>query len=326
MPAIADGNLHVYMVSVGQGDTSVIVSPEGNVLVIDAMRPTKVLRLLRDLGCDDTIEHLVVTHPHGDHFGGCNRLAEDLTILEATVAPFWHESGMGPATYRGLMGRLEAQDTNVTFLSGYGRWYPDGAMAPAPPNQYPVIDPNKPFLELLGPTNGLVQMLEDADVFQTNHLSIMSRLSWGDFRMIIAGDAQMENWSFFDREGMLEEDCQVLRTAHHGSSNGTQWERIDRLSPRQVIVSSDPGANHELPDLGGAAIFAKFDSAGGEFACITGNTGTIHLQVTATGHRTLEMYGDPPAGNIDLQGGTSLTEATNPTDWRTLLNTRIATL
>ena len=326
MAATADGNLHVYMLSVGQGDTTVIISPEGKVLIIDAMRPTKILRLLNDLGSDDIIEHLVVTHPHDDHYGGCNRLAQDLTILEATVAPFWHEFGMGPQTYRRLIDRLYDQDTNVTFLSGYSRWYPDGAMTTPPPGQDPEIDPNKPFLELLGPTNGLVRMLENANVFQTNHLSIMSRLTWRNFRMINTGDAQMENWSFFDHEQMLEDKCQVLRAAHHGSANGTQWERIDRLSPSQLIVSSDPGATHDLPDLSGTAIFATFDSVNGQIAAITRDTGTIHLRVTPGGRRTLRMYGDSPTGNIDLTAATPLTEISNPTDWRALLNDRVQSL
>lgn len=326
MAATADGNLHVYMLSVGQGDTTVIISPQGNVIIIDAMRPTKVLGLLNDLGGDNTIEHLIVTHPHSDHFGGCNLLASDRTILEATIAPFWHEFGMGPPTYRRLIGRLEDQDTNVTFLSGYGRWYPDGAMTSPPPGQEPEIDPDKPFLELLGPTNGLVHMLENANVFETNHLSIMSRLTWRNFRMINTGDAQMENWSFFDHEHMLEDKCQVLRAAHHGSANGTQWERIDRLSPNQLIVSSDPEATHDLPDLCGAAIFAEFDSASGRIAAITRDTGTIHLRVTPAGGRRLTMYGDSPTDDIKLTAATSLTQTSNPTDWRALLNDRIQRL
>jgi len=327
MAAPADGNLHVYMVSVGQGDTSVIVSPEGSVMVIDAMRPTKILRLLNDLGCDDIIEHMVITHPHSDHFSGGNRLATDLSILEATVAPFWHEFGMGPTTYRRLMGRLAGQNTNVTFLSGYSRWYPDGALTTPPLGEAPEIDPNKPYLELLGPTNGLVRTLEEANVFQTNHLSIMSRLTWSNFRMISAGDAQMENWSFFDHERMLVDKCQVLRAAHHGSANGTQWERIYRLSPSRVIISSDPDSTHDLPDLSGAAIFAMFDNVNGQLAAITRDTGTIHLMVTPEGTRTLRMYGDTPTGNVDLGSiPVALTEISNPTDWRALVNDRIATL
>ncbi len=326
MIASPDGNLHVYMLSVGQGDTSVIVSPEGQVVVIDAIRPTKLIRLLDDLGLDGTIEHLIITHPHGDHFSGANRLVLEKNIIEATVAPFWHEFGMGPATYRTLIGRLEERNANTTFLSGYSRWYPDGTMAPPQGGQSPAVDEDAPFLELLGPTNGLVRMLEDANVFNTNHLSIMTRLAWRNFRMISTGDAQMENWSFFDHERLMEDNCQVLRAAHHGSPNGTQWERITRLSPSQVIVSSDPHSGHHLPDLTAAAIFAKWDSADGQMAVLTVDSGTIHMTVTDTGHRTLEMFGDTPSGNIDLAAGTPLTAATNPTDWATLLAQRVAAL
>jgi competence protein ComEC len=323
MAVNADGDLHVFMVSVGQGDTTVIVSPLGNVIIIDAMRPEKILRLLSDLGNNGTVEHLVVTHPHDDHFGGCNRLAQDLTILEAAVAPFWHEFGMGPTTYRRLIGRLDDQNTKVTFLSGYCRWYPDGAMTNPPAGLDPEIDPDKPYLELLGPTNGLVQTLEQANVFETNHLSIMSRLTWRNFRMISAGDAQMENWAFFDHERMLQDKCQVLRTAHHGSCNGTQWERIDRLDPGQLIVSSDPESGHLLPDLSGTAIFATFNSAPDRIAVVTKYTGTIHLKVTQAGSRTLTMFGDSPTENIDRTKAAPLTEVSNPTDWKVLLNNRI---
>lgn len=321
-----NGNLHVYMLSVGQADTTVIISPRGRVIVIDATRPGKLIRLLDDLGLDGTVEHLIITHPHEDHFSGGNRLALEKNIQQATVAPFWHTFGMGPQTYRRLIGRLEDQDTNVTFLSGYSRWYPDEALMADPGGGDPIIDPDAPFLELLGPTNGMVRLLEDANVFDTNHLTIMTRLSWRGFRMISTGDAQMENWAFFDAERMMEGPCQVLRAAHHGSPNGTQWERINRLSPSQVIISSDPGSGHRLPDLTSTAIFAKFDSVDGQMAAITRDTGTIHLEVTASGNRTLRRFSDQPAANVNLASPIALTEQSNPTDWPALLDDRVATL
>ncbi|MHC4429097.1 MAG: ComEC/Rec2 family competence protein [Planctomycetota bacterium] len=321
-----DGDLHVYMLSVGQADTSVIVTPQGRVVVIDATRPTKLLGLLGDLGLDGTVEHLVLTHPHNDHFSAGNRLAQDLIINEAMVAPFWHEFGMGPPTYRKLIVRLRDRGTNTTFLSGYSRWYPDGALTRPADGSDPELDPDKPFLELLGPNNGLVRQLEEANVFNTNHLSIMTRLTWHNFRMISTGDAQMENWDFFDRERLMRHSCQVLRAAHHGSPNGTQWERINRLSPSQVIVSSDPGSGHHLPDVTATAIFTKFDSENGQMAVITLDTGTIHLTVNAAGTRTLECFHDTPSGNVDLNNGTALTEVSNPTDWAGLLAQRVADL
>jgi competence protein ComEC len=321
-----DGTLRVFMISVGQGDSTIIVSPEGAVIVIDAMRPRKLKSLLADLGNNDDIEHLIITHPHSDHFSAGNRLAEDFNILDATLAPYWHEFGLGPPTYRKLVGRLDDQDTSCTFLSGYSRWFPDGAMTIPSGASDPEIDPNKPYLELLGPTNGMVSELEDFNTFNTNHLSIMTRLCWRNFKLISAGDAQMENWQFFDRERLMKEKCQVLRTAHHGSSNGTQWERINRLDPEELIVSSDPASGHHLPDLMSSAIFAKYNTTQNKMAVITRDTGTIELTVQANGTRSYRQFGDTPTDEITLASGTTLDRSNNPTDWLALLNLRMGTI
>ena len=326
MIAAPDGYLHVYMLNVGQADTSVIISPKGNVTIIDAVNPNKLVKLLNDLGLDGNIEHLIITHPHLDHYSGANRLTKEFTIKEATVAPFWHEFGMGPQTYRQLMANFELKNTNRTFLSGYSRWYPDHALTVPAPGQEPKIDPDAPYLELLGPTNGLVRLLEDADIFETNHLSIMARFTWRNFRMIITGDAQMENWSFFDHERLMESKCQVLRAAHHGSPNGTQWERLDRLSPKVVVISSDPEGVHHIPDVTSTAIFTKFDSKRGQMAVITHDTGTIHVRVSSTGRKTYRQFNEDKNANVDLTSYRSLTELSNPTGWATLLNGRVRNL
>jgi hypothetical protein len=199
-------------------------------------------------------------------------------------------------------------------------------MITPPGGQNPVIDPDAPFLEMLGPTNGLVDMLEDSNEFNANHLSIMTRLTWRNFRMVSTGDAQVENWSFFDQERLMEKNCQVLRAAHHGSPNGTQWERINRLNPRLVVVSSDPGSGHHLPDLSSTAIFTKFDNQDGRSAVITRDTLSIHLEVDNAGNRSLEHYNDAPSQDVDLNAPIAFDDQTNPTDWIDLLNDRIAAL
>ena len=326
MIATADGSLHVYMLNVGQADTTIVVTPNGTLILIDAVSPDKVIQFLTDLGIDGTIEHLIITHPHDDHFSGCNKLAQVYKIEEATVSPIWHDFGMGPPTYRSLMVRLVDQGANINFLSGYSRWYPENALITPPGEEDPQIDPDAPFLELLGPTNGLVSQLESAKVFETNHLSIMTRFSWKDFGLICAGDAQMENWSSFDEEGLMEGKCQILRAAHHGSPNGTQWERLERLAPSLVVISSDPASTHKLPDLSSAAVFLKFDDEPDQMAAITIDTGTIHVKVDDTGKRLVECFGESPSSSVSLAPATPLDGLSNPTDWAGLLNDRIAGL
>ena len=141
--------------------------------------------------------------------------------------------------------------------------------------------------------------------------------------MIIGGDAQMENWSFFDQERLMESNCQVFRTSHHGSSNGTQWERLDRLNAGTVIVSSNPGAGHRLPDLTAAAIFMRYNNHGNRMSVLTSDTGTIHIQVNPQGTHTMRYFGDGQAENINLANGQPLRITSNPTDWRGLLEKRL---
>ena len=56
--------LEVYLLNVGQADTSVIKTPEDNIIVIDAYRPKKLRSLLAHLRPDRVIDHLIITHPH----------------------------------------------------------------------------------------------------------------------------------------------------------------------------------------------------------------------------------------------------------------------
>ena len=319
-----DGNLHIYCLNVGQGDTTVVISPEGSITIIDAFRSSKLVNFLTDLNIDGNIEQLIVTHPHSDHFSAANRLSVDFNIDRAILSPYWHSGGMGPPSYRAMVNRLVNMRTNITFLSGYSRWMPDNIFEPVVGNADPVIDNSKMFFEFLGPTNSMIKNAESAGNYNVNHLTIITRLSFDNFRMIIAGDAQMENWQAFDSERLMEDSCQVLRTAHHGSSNGTQWERIDRLGPRYVIVSSDPNGTHRLPDLASTGVFTKFHHRNqSQSALMTNDTGTIHIKNNGSSRAQLVSFGDDSFTNIDLSDSRPITHSTHPTNWIQLLQTRI---
>ncbi len=334
MPPAPSPTLRVYVLSVGQADTSVLVTPEGSVVVIDAVRPPKLVDLLGKLGAQpgDPIAMLVITHPHDDHYRGANRLLNDYHVEAVALAPFWCSKGLGSPTYRKLVNRIDADQIPVHFVSGYNRFYPDGALVPQGATDA-NWDEGKPYLELIGPSNSILDQLERSGDLDTNHLSVVARCTWKKFRMVIAGDAQMENWAHYDRERMLEESCKVLKTAHHGSANGTQWERIERLDARCLIVSSDPDGQHRLPDLVGCSIFARLEArnqnpheTARRIVALTRHTGSILIDATDTGSFTTSRFGEAPDDTIDLGQSTPLTWDNNPTDWRQVLQQRIQEL
>lgn len=326
MPIQTNNNLMIYVLNVAQADTSIIISPEGNIIIIDATRPDKLVDLLKNLGLRrrGTIAELIITHPHVDHFSGASRLLEYYNIRSVTLAPFWNKYGEGPPSYRSLVNEIEKKGMPVDFISGYSRFYPDKASVVSSSGQA-NIDLYAMYLELLGPPNSLVGGLERGGELDPNHLSIMARLNWRTFRMVFAADAQMENWAYFDQERMLEQKCNILRSAHHGSCNGTQWERLKRLSPKYVIVSSNPMKKDHLPDLIGTAIFAKYSISktsgrSGNIVALTSATGSIKITVPNQGRYRLEFFKDEPDDNIDLSKAKGLTWSSNPTNWQTMLS------
>lgn len=308
----ANGTLRIFFLNVGQGDTTIVITPLGRVIVIDATRPNKTTQFLRDLGGlpGDEIDTLVISHPHTDHYTAAGRLLIDYHVDNAILSPYWNSVGQGPPAYRQLAADIYNRQIRCTFLSGYARFFPDGRI------------PGNVQIELLGPGNGLIRSLEEQFLFKTNHLSIMSRITWSNRTTIVAADAQMENWATFDSEYLAVGGCNVLRAAHHGSGNGTQWERLDRLRPSAVIVSSDLTYHHRLPDVAGAAVFARFARPRilpGPLVAITGESGTIELVVDAGGQMEFFRYGDWRDDNVDLNNRIPLTTPTNPTDWKAIL-------
>jgi len=308
------GTLEIYVLSVGQGDTAIIKTPGDNIIVIDAYRPAKVKYLLDRVAPQGEIAHLIVTHPHKDHYSAVSGLLAAHAVRRVTLAPFWYEPGT--AGYHSCINTILDKQIPIRFLSGYERYYPDGG-------RYPP-DPNDLCIELLGPPNDILNDLHDSHSLNPNHLSVIARLTHGKFSMVLAADAQMENWAHYDREGMLEKKCDVLKAAHHGSMNGTQWERLDRLSPKLVIVSSDPATDHHLPDLIGSATFLKYDrSKTSRKVALTVKTGTIKITVdrplsSRRRYKTV-CYGDGPKDRAIPQQKHPLPR----TDWLTIVQSKV---
>src|SRR5205814_3388423 len=87
--APAPRTLDVYLIDVEGGNATLFVSPSHESLLMDtgnagpaAVRDAgRILDAIKDAGLDH-LDHLIITHWHGDHFGGLAELASKIPIRE----------------------------------------------------------------------------------------------------------------------------------------------------------------------------------------------------------------------------------------------------
>ena len=119
-------NATIDFLDVGQGDAILIRSPEGKTALIDAGPSKEIVRLIRERGVK-SIDPVVVSHHHADHYGG----------MDAVIK-----------TFRPRF-----------FLENLKRWLPRGVLDETPdpePTSPKQTEKGIALTELLGQVKGVI--------------------------------------------------------------------------------------------------------------------------------------------------------------------------
>ncbi len=242
-----DGQLHLYMLDVGQGDALMIVTPDGKQLLIDGgPEPAALLREVSEVMpfWDRTIDLVLLTHPDADHLGGLPDLLSRYEV--AAVA----DSG-------------QANDTE---------WYTAWQVAVQQEGVAPLhVQPGQTWQ--LGKGATLEVLAPRGIPFETtNQNSIVLRLQYGSFCALLTGDIEAETEARLVNDGVLS-PCQVLKIAHHGSATSTSPAFLEAVRPAYALISV--GNNNRFGHPNGDVLQRLADSNVRVFR--TDQAGTIHL-------------------------------------------------
>jgi beta-lactamase superfamily II metal-dependent hydrolase len=212
--ASAAGTLRVDFIYVGQGDAALVTSPSGKTVLIDGgpHHAAPALTAFLAAHLHGPIDLVLLTHRHEDHLGG---LPEAVGRFGARVfldAPVEHaEKG-----YTSLMRALDARGAEVK-LATRGR----------------VIDLGDGVkLTLLGPPDPLISG-SHSDV---NANSVVTRLTYGEFSVLFAGDAEAPTETWLLESGALLRSV-VLKVAHHGSRYASAPRFLRAVGARIAVIS-----------------------------------------------------------------------------------------
>ncbi|MCA1849841.1 MAG: MBL fold metallo-hydrolase, partial [Acidobacteria bacterium] len=223
-PPPSGDELRVHVLDVGQGDSILIIAPGGKTILVDAGTPGSgkvVLDRLRRYGVRQ-IELMVATHAHADHIGGADevmRRAKVNAVLDSRV----------PNPTKNYEDFLEAIDeTGAKYIPAE----PDQTFDLGGGAKLTVLAPIQPFF-----TRG--QLRSGAN--EPNANSVVTRLDYGDFSMLLTGDAEAETEARLMQSG-ANIKARVLKVGHHGSRYASS-EKFLRQGGFEAAIISDGADN-----------------------------------------------------------------------------------
>jgi competence protein ComEC len=205
-----EGNLSVFFLDVGEGDSTLFVV-EGKTVLIDAGeidRGDQVVSDLRRLGVR-RIDLLVATHPHSDHIGGMQKVLAAFPVGQVLDTGLPHPSPL----YEHFLQTVDEKKIPYRI---------------AERGQTIEVDHTLRVFVLSPPGQRY------GDDLNTN--SVVLRISYGMVDFLMTGDVGGEGENALLTSG-YPLDAEILKVAHHGSSSSTFPEFLARVHPEMAIIS-----------------------------------------------------------------------------------------
>jgi competence protein ComEC len=210
-----DGRLHVVFFDVGQGDAIFIQCPDGQQILVDGGPDPSAL--LSRLGTkmpfwDRSLDLVILTHPQEDHLAG---LVDVLARYEVGQVV---DSGQECTT-----STCQAW-TEVIEKKGIAHRRAEAGM---------VIDvgPHVRLDVLHPPARLLANTASD-----TNNNSVVVRLTYGQFSLLLTGDVQQEGERALLASGQPLNSL-VVKVPHHGADTSLTLPFLQAVNPQLAIIS-----------------------------------------------------------------------------------------
>jgi len=226
--------LKVAFLDVGQGDAIFVEAPNGNQVLIDGGPNKAVLReLAKQMPFyDRTIDGIVITHPHLDHYGGL------VDVLDNYKIGFEMDSGNDNPESKGFdiyARKLEEEKAKRIFAKRGMRVNLDKGL----------------YLDILLPVINKKGMSAHDEM-------VVARLVYGNNSFLLTGDMEDNLESFLlSFGGSIKSD--VLKVGHHGSKTSTSEKFLGLVNPGLAIISAGKNNKYGHPHQEVTERLARFE-------------------------------------------------------------------
>ena len=228
-----DGELHAMMIDTGDRGTSSLVT---NYVLAQQI---------------ESLDYLVLTHPHADHIGGAASLLETLKI--------------------GTVYMTNTEADSVTYQHVMDTCRQKGIV-----EVYPAVGDTFAFGDAIFTVYAPHPVLYDA----ANDWSLVLMMDFHGTRVLFTGDAEVGSENDMLGDPTLDLRADVLKVGHHGSSTSSSFDFVCAVSPSYAVISCGESSSYEYPNV---EVAMNLMDAGVQDILTTKTSGTIICTIQQDG-------------------------------------------
>lgn len=271
-PVFTNGDLEMYMLDVGQGDSFVFLQDD-KVLLIDAgplYKWNKVNRELKKIGVKK-IDYAILTHPHRDHAGGLYSVMLNYKIEHLYIT----DMSTKKIPYTNLFYHCFSIFTKIVDNFSQNQML-QLAKESGELRKFTFAETEVNFLAPISDTYEAI-----------NDYSLVAMIKYKDVKILMTGDIQKTV-----EEELLnsEQDisANIYKAAHHGSNTSNSLELLEKVNPEYVLISSNNGDNNYYGHP--VKSFMKYLKENKKYVFRTDISGTIQM---LTDGKKIEFKSEP---------------------------------
>ena len=280
--APGDGELQVHFMDVGQGDSILILFPDGKDMLIDCGNKSTgydfdvTADYLENYLPDGKLDYLMLTHSDEDHVEYMSDILELYEVSNIFMPDILAEPSGTSAAAEELRDEIAAldpeklamfDDEDTITTQVYARFFVAALSEPnceivlnvdpdEDTNSIVITDGKKQadgsyaaatyMLTFYCPTEEYYATTDLSSAEEKNAVSPIGILEYNDVRIVLTGDSNEINEPIVaERLGNI--DCDVLKVAHHGSESSSLDVFLNAVDCEFAVISCGEGNNHDHP-------------------------------------------------------------------------------